>query len=178
MDVLRLRGFTYKTTIMWDKVVDGTGYWFRNRHEQMLVGTRGNVPAPAPGTQWPSVIAERKRGHSVKPEQSYQMIEQYFSKRTKDRAELSRQATSRMGCVGQRSRGGGRMRRSPSPAPGRRDLRPAVLEPAVHRHRRLLCRRHAGRSLHRRRQDRAGHPEHGPRCRRGAEPRLAAWHPH
>ena len=78
MDVLRLRGFTYKTTIMWDKVVDGTGYWFRNRHEQMLIGTRGNVPAPAPGTQWSSVIVERKRGHSVKPEQSYQMIEQYF----------------------------------------------------------------------------------------------------
>jgi N6-adenosine-specific RNA methylase IME4 len=78
MDVMRFRGFTYKTTIIWDKVVVGTGYWFRNRHEQMLVGTRGNVPAPAPGTQWPSVIVERKRGHSVKPEQSYQMIEQYF----------------------------------------------------------------------------------------------------
>jgi N6-adenosine-specific RNA methylase IME4 len=44
----------------------------------MLVGTRGNVPAPAPGTQKSSVIVERKRGHSVKPEQSYQMIEQYF----------------------------------------------------------------------------------------------------
>ena len=42
----------------------------------------------------------------------------------------------------------------PSSAPGRRDLRPAVLEPAVHGHRRFLCRRHAGRSLHRRRQDR------------------------
>ena len=28
------------------------------------------------------------------------------------------------------------------------DLRPAVLEPAVHGHRRFLCRRHAGRSLH------------------------------
>ena len=78
MDVLRLRCFTYKTTIMWDKVVDGTGYWFRNCHEQMLISTRGNVPAPAPGTQWSSVIVERKRGHSVKPEQSYQMIEQYF----------------------------------------------------------------------------------------------------
>src|SRR6476660_7086896 len=55
-----------------------TGYWFRNRHEQMLVGTRGNVPAPAPGTQWPSVIRERKREHSRKPEKSYQLIEAYF----------------------------------------------------------------------------------------------------
>jgi N6-adenosine-specific RNA methylase IME4 len=79
IDVLRLRGFTYKTTVMWDKVVDGTGYWFTNRHEQMLVGVRGKVPAPAPGTQWSSIITERKGKHSVKPEKSYQMIEEYFS---------------------------------------------------------------------------------------------------
>jgi hypothetical protein len=34
----------------------GTGYWFRNQHELLLVGTRGRVPAPAMGTQWPTLI--------------------------------------------------------------------------------------------------------------------------
>ena len=53
-----------------------------------------------------------------------------------------------------RLRGRGHDQANPPPAPGRRDLRPAVLEPAVHGHRRFLCRRHARRSLHRRRQDR------------------------
>jgi N6-adenosine-specific RNA methylase IME4 len=77
-EVMRLRGFTYKSQVAWDKEVPGTGHWFINQHEILLVGTRGNVPAPAPGTQWPSVIRERKREHSRKPEQSYQMIEAYF----------------------------------------------------------------------------------------------------
>jgi N6-adenosine-specific RNA methylase IME4 len=77
-EVMRLRGFTYKTQVAWDKEIGGTGYWFTNQHEILLVGVRGNVPAPAPGTQWPSVIRERKREHSRKPEKSYEMIEAYF----------------------------------------------------------------------------------------------------
>ena len=77
-EVMRLRGFTYKSQVAWDKEIPGTGHWFTNQHEVLLLGTRGNVPAPAPGTQWPSVIRERKREHSRKPEKSYQMIEAYF----------------------------------------------------------------------------------------------------
>ena len=57
MDVLRLRGFTYKTTIMWDKVVDGTGYWFRNRHEQML----RRYPRQCPGACARYAMAKRDR---------------------------------------------------------------------------------------------------------------------
>jgi N6-adenosine-specific RNA methylase IME4 len=78
LEVMRAWGFTYKSQIVWDKEISGTGYWFRNRHELLLVGTRGNVPAPAMGTQWPSVNIERRRAHSVKPEWAYQMIEGYF----------------------------------------------------------------------------------------------------
>src|SRR6476660_7981826 len=59
-------------------MVDGTGYWTRNRHEVILIGVRGKVPCPAPGTQWPSIICEKKRAHSQKPEQSYRLIESYF----------------------------------------------------------------------------------------------------
>jgi N6-adenosine-specific RNA methylase IME4 len=76
--VMKEWDFTYKSQIIWDKELVGTGYWFRNRHELLLVGTRGNVPAPAMGTQWPSVILERRRAHSVKPVWAYELIESYF----------------------------------------------------------------------------------------------------
>jgi N6-adenosine-specific RNA methylase IME4 len=54
-------GFTYKSHCIWAKDRLGTGYWFRNQHELLLVGTRGNIPAPAPGTQFPS--SRRRSGH-------------------------------------------------------------------------------------------------------------------
>jgi N6-adenosine-specific RNA methylase IME4 len=56
----------------------GTGFWFRIQHEILLVGTKGNVPAPAPGTQWPSVIKAPPGRHSEKPEIFYELIEAYF----------------------------------------------------------------------------------------------------
>ena len=39
--------FEYKSHAVWLKNKVGTGYWFRNQHELLLVGTRGNIPAPA-----------------------------------------------------------------------------------------------------------------------------------
>lgn len=56
----------------------GTGYWFVNKHEILLVGTRGNVPAPAQGTQWESVVTAPRGRHSEKPEVFYELIEAYF----------------------------------------------------------------------------------------------------
>ena len=79
LEVMQSWGFTYKSQIMWDKEIVGTGYWFRNRHELLLIGTRGKVPAPAMGTQWPSVMVERRRSHSVKPEWAYELIERVIS---------------------------------------------------------------------------------------------------
>jgi N6-adenosine-specific RNA methylase IME4 len=56
----------------------GTGYWFRNKHELLLVGTRGDVPAPAPGTQFASVIEAAVGAHSAKPIAFAEMIEEMF----------------------------------------------------------------------------------------------------
>jgi N6-adenosine-specific RNA methylase IME4 len=50
--VMAAWGFDYSTGFAWAKDRIGTGYWNRNEHEPLLVGTRGNIPAPAPGTQW------------------------------------------------------------------------------------------------------------------------------
>ena len=57
---------------------DGTGYWNRERHEHLLIGTRGNPVCPAPGTQWDSLIMSPRLAHSEKPECFFEMIETYF----------------------------------------------------------------------------------------------------
>ena len=60
-------GFTYKSQFIWVKDHAGTGYWNRNQHEILLIGTRGNAPAPAPGEQYPSTIEAPVTTHSTKP---------------------------------------------------------------------------------------------------------------
>jgi N6-adenosine-specific RNA methylase IME4 len=71
-------GFTYKSHCVWLKDRAGTGFWFRNKHELLLVGTRGNVPAPAPGKQYCSVIDHVLGRHSEKPEAFAEIIEGMF----------------------------------------------------------------------------------------------------
>ncbi len=78
VDVMGAWGFAYKTCAVWNKDRIGTGYWFRNKHEILLVGTRGHVPAPAMGTQWPSLVEAPVGRHSQKPAILYEMIETYF----------------------------------------------------------------------------------------------------
>ena len=77
LEVMEAWGF-YKSGAVWVKDRAGTGYWFRNRHELLLVGTRGKIPAPAPGTQWESMIEAPVGEHSAKPERFLEMIEAYF----------------------------------------------------------------------------------------------------
>ena len=76
--VLKAWGFRYKTHAVWDKEIIGMGYWFRGQHELLLVGTRGNVKAPAQELRVSSVIRERRTVHSRKPERVQDMIERWF----------------------------------------------------------------------------------------------------
>jgi N6-adenosine-specific RNA methylase IME4 len=78
IEVLTSWGFTYKTHFIWIKDKVGMGYWSRNQHELLLVGTKGRVPAPAPGTQWPSVVDAPVGRHSAKPELFAELIEEMF----------------------------------------------------------------------------------------------------
>lgn len=71
-------GFEYKTQWIWHKERAGTGYWNRNKHEVLILATRGNVPAPAPGDQFPSVIEAMPGRHSAKPTAFVEMIEAMF----------------------------------------------------------------------------------------------------
>jgi N6-adenosine-specific RNA methylase IME4/ParB-like chromosome segregation protein Spo0J len=78
LEVMSAWGFTYKTHLVWTKDRSGTGYWARNKHELMLIGVKGDIPAPAPGAQWDSVIEASVGAHSAKPAVFAKMIEQLY----------------------------------------------------------------------------------------------------
>jgi len=88
-------GFAYKSNYCWGKDKAGTGYWGRQRHELLLIGTKGKIPCPAQGEQWETLqIAPRGR-HSEKPEWAYEMIEAYFP--TLPKIELNCRGVPRAG---------------------------------------------------------------------------------
>lgn len=95
LEVMAAWGFSYKSSCCWVKSKAGTGYWFRNKHELLLVGTRGNIPAPAEGAQWVSAIEAPTGKHSAKPEIFAEMIEQYYP--NLPRIELNRRGAPRQG---------------------------------------------------------------------------------
>ena len=67
IDLMAAWDFDYKTHWVWVKPRPGTGYWNRNCHELLLMGIRGEVPAPAPGEQMDSVFQGERGRHSEKP---------------------------------------------------------------------------------------------------------------
>lgn len=95
LEVMGAWGFDYVSNAVWIKDRTGTGYWFRFRHDHLLVGVRGNVPCPAPGEQWDSVIEQPRGEHSEKPEAVCELIEAYFPNLPK--IELNRRGHARAG---------------------------------------------------------------------------------
>ncbi len=88
-------GFAYKSHFVWVKDKIGTGYWNRNKHELLLIGTKGDIPAPAMGDQSASAIESPVGAHSAKPEEFLQIIEDYFP--TLPKIELNRRGEARPG---------------------------------------------------------------------------------
>ncbi len=81
--VLDAWGFEYKSNIVWHKVRKdggsdgrGVGFYFRNVTEILLFGTRGrNVRTLPPGRRQVNMMQTRKREHSRKPDEQYDLIE-------------------------------------------------------------------------------------------------------
>lgn len=81
--VLESWGFTYKTNLVWHKLRKdggsdgrGVGFYFRNVTELLLFGVRGrNARTLAPGRRQVNYIGTRKREHSRKPDEQYDLIE-------------------------------------------------------------------------------------------------------
>jgi len=85
LEVLRAWGFRYKSNLVWHKVRKdggsdgrGVGFYFRNVTELILFGVRGKGPGTrtlAPGRRQVNLLATRKREHSRKPDELYEIIE-------------------------------------------------------------------------------------------------------
>jgi N6-adenosine-specific RNA methylase IME4 len=78
IEVMKVWGFTFKSMITWVKDKWGVGYWVRSQCEHLLIGTRGNIPSPAPGDQLPAKIDAPRLGHSEKPDIFAEHIERLF----------------------------------------------------------------------------------------------------
>jgi N6-adenosine-specific RNA methylase IME4 len=75
-------GFTYRTNAVWVKDRMGMGNWFRQQHELLLVGRRGNAARPDEADRPRSIIEAPRGAHSAKPPVVYELIEQMFPGRT------------------------------------------------------------------------------------------------
>jgi N6-adenosine-specific RNA methylase IME4 len=83
LSVMKAWGFTYKSNLVWHKIRKdggsdgrGVGFYFRNVTELILFGVRGkNARTLAPGRRQVNLFATRKREHSRKPDEQYQIIE-------------------------------------------------------------------------------------------------------
>ena len=81
--VMSAWGFSYKSNLIWHKVRKdggsdgrGVGFYFRNVTEMILFGVRGkNARTLAPGRTQVNLLATRKREHSRKPDEQYELIE-------------------------------------------------------------------------------------------------------
>jgi len=82
LEVLRAWRFTYKTNLVWFKIRKdggpdgrGVGFYFRNVTELILFGVRGNLRTLQPGRTQVNLFSTRKREHSRKPDEIYDVIE-------------------------------------------------------------------------------------------------------
>jgi len=81
--VMQAWGFSYKSNLIWHKIRKdggsdgrGVGFYFRNVTEVVLFGVRGkNNRTLAPGRRQVNLIASRKREHSRKPDELYEVVE-------------------------------------------------------------------------------------------------------
>jgi len=78
LEVLNAWGFTYRTHMVWVKDKIGMGYWFRGKHELLLLGVKGSFRTPDSSILRPSVIEAPRTEHSAKPHAIYEIIESYF----------------------------------------------------------------------------------------------------
>lgn len=82
LEVMKAWGFRYVSNIVWAKRrIDGgpdgrgVGFYFRNVTEILLFGVKGSMRTLQPGRSQVNMIETRKREHSRKPDEQYDLIE-------------------------------------------------------------------------------------------------------
>lgn len=76
--VVKAWGFDYRSCLIWDKEIQGMGYWFRIQHEILLVGVKGDVSPPKPSARVSSVLRVRRASHSDKPDQVKELLASWY----------------------------------------------------------------------------------------------------
>lgn len=76
--VLESWGFNYRTCLLWDKQLQGCGFYARQQHELLFIAMRGSVPTPLPATLPRSVVSIKRGEHSAKPHEFYEIIERMY----------------------------------------------------------------------------------------------------
>lgn len=82
LSVMESWGFRYVSNVVWAKRRKdggpdgrGVGFYFRNVTEILLFGVRGSMRTLAPARRQVNMIETRKREHSRKPDEQYELIE-------------------------------------------------------------------------------------------------------
>ncbi len=82
LKVMEAWGFKYKSNLVWYKIRKdggpdgrGVGFYFRNVTELILFGVRGSMRTLQPGRTRVNLFHTRKREHSRKPDETYELIE-------------------------------------------------------------------------------------------------------
>ena len=82
IEVLQAWGFRYVSNVIWAKRRKdggpdgrGVGFYFRNVTEPILFGVKGSMRTLAPARSTVNMIETRKREHSRKPDEQYDLIE-------------------------------------------------------------------------------------------------------
>jgi len=83
LTVMEEWGFEYKSNLIWHKIRKdggsdgrGVGFYFRNVTEMILFGVKGkNARTLQQGRSQVNLLATRKREHSRKPDEQYEIIE-------------------------------------------------------------------------------------------------------
>lgn len=78
LQVMKAWGFTFKTSAVWDKNVMGQGAYFRQAHEVLMIGIKGQVPEVPYGARPSSVLKFPRAEHSRKPVDLYQIIDDMY----------------------------------------------------------------------------------------------------
>ena len=80
-------GFKYKTSLYWNKLSYGMGFWYRGQVEECWVCVKGNIKAFR--SSKPNIFQSKPRKHSQKPEEFFGLIEPELDKyELTDRIEL------------------------------------------------------------------------------------------
>ncbi len=78
LDLLAVWGFRYRSEFVWIKPSIGPGVWLRQRHEHLLIASKGRIAPPDPEDRCDSVIEAARGRHSEKPEEAYERIERMY----------------------------------------------------------------------------------------------------